>query len=102
MNYNLIKKKIKTLWEKHKSENDNSIVDSEGKVCKPAPSLQVLDNYKTDPIDKILLSSTGKYINEFLTLLENEIKNFYIFFHKIEKNLYVEINSHLYMEDNYK
>jgi hypothetical protein len=55
-----------------------------------------------DPIDKILQSSLGKYVNEFLTMIDTEIKKFYKFFHKIEKDLYVEINSHLYMEENYK
>ncbi len=55
-----------------------------------------------DPIEKILHSSVGKYVNEFLTMIDTEIKKFYKFFHKIEKDLYVEINSHLYMEENYK
>ena len=100
-----MKKKIKTLWEMQKNEKDSPNLKDSVKLFKPGPTVEVspMDTFnKNDPIEKILLSSMGKYINEFLTIIDNEIKKFYSFFHKIEKDLYVEINSHLYMEENYK
>lgn len=105
INYNFIKKKIKTLWEKQKIEKEENILIDDQKINKPENDIKIepaIEKLKIDPVEQILQSSLGKYINEFLNLIDNEIKCFYKFCNKLEKNLYIDINSHLYMEDNYK
>ena len=101
-NYNLIKKKIKILWDNQKKEKDSSVCNELSEKANRLQTIPIIDKMIADPIDKLLLSSLGKYISEFLCMIDQEIKKFYNFFHKIEENLYKEINSHLYIEENYK
>lgn len=51
---------------------------------------------ETDPFEKIIKSSIGKYIKSFLNFLEDEVKKFSSFYINIEKEIYCKMNSHLY------
>ncbi len=55
-----------------------------------------------DPLEKIIKTHLGKYIQIFLGLLEDEIKKFFKFFIFLERGIHVKLNSILYGEIKYK
>jgi hypothetical protein len=55
-----------------------------------------------DPLEKIIKTHLGKYIQIFLGLLEDEIKKFYKFYLFLERAIHVKLNSILYGENKYK
>ena len=53
-------------------------------------------------LDNLLNRNLSKYVKEFLTILDKELKKFFLFFSKLEKETYNEIKGHLYLEFNYR
>ena len=102
INYKILKKKIKQLKIKLHSgqQPSNSLFG----VLNINPMPLVPDN--TDSTEDqnlapLFSSKYGKYLKEFVDLLNEEFHKFYIFFSNTEKQLYQEINTHLYARENY-
>lgn len=55
-----------------------------------------------DDIKAIIEKDTHNVLKEFLSYFEAEIRKIYIFYTNWERELYVMINSHLYLRRSYK
>jgi len=55
-----------------------------------------------DPLEKMIKSKIGKYIQLFLISIESEIKKFYRFYVEIEREIYLKLNLHLHNKHGYQ
>ena len=56
------------------------------------------DTSKKKDVNK---NNIGDCINDFLALLDDEIKKFYRFYTEIERTIYEDINKHLHYENRF-
>jgi hypothetical protein len=61
-----------------------------------------IDKNPLEGLEKIINSHLGKYIKIYLKFLEEEIKKFYRFFLKLEKDCYKQVNSLLINRKSYE
>ena len=106
INYKILKHKIKMIKLKILSKpRDNTL--NLGIKMSYMSSLNVIPitNRRTslllDDLSILFLSKYGQDLKEFVELLNNELNKFYLFYMKIEKELYKRVNSHLYTQTNY-
>ena len=102
INYKALKQKIKKLKVKlpQREAPSNTLFG----VSNINPMPLVPDNPDTTDdqnLAPLFSSKYGKYLKEFVDLLNEQFHKFYIFFSNTEKQLYQEINTHLYARDNY-
>ena len=50
------------------------------------------ENMDKADLDNLLNRNLSKYVKEFLTILDKELKKFFLFFSKLEKETYNEID----------
>ena len=68
----------------------------------PMPLVPDISDSKEDEnLAPLFSSKYGKYLKEFVDLLNEQFHKFYVFFSNTEKQLYQEINTHLYTRENY-
>ena len=61
-----------------------------------------ISSYYEENLDKTVevKSESIKYLKQFLSAVDNEVKKFYLFHSKCERELYVMINSNLHLRNN--
>ena len=103
INYKALKQKIKQIREK--LPNDQQPSNSLFGVSNLNPLPLEPDKFDSTEDQNFALlykSKYGKYLKEFIDLLNEQFHKFYVFFSNTEKQLYQEINTHLYARDNYE
>lgn len=106
IDYNKLKQKIKNMTSQRKSnrlsatEHDYSDIQDDyfNRLTRRKSSYA----FTKSDFDKILESEIGKYIEEFLKLLDLEIKKFFIFFKYLERKLYKEISHKMRKEQSFR
>jgi len=111
VSYKILKKIIKKLLKKRKifsdgaflSENSKeteiNITDSEGH--KMIISSRLSENLEIEDQYENRLAST-EFLSEFFDQLDKEIKKIYLFYQNLERELYIQINTHLHKRIKYK
>ena len=101
INYKALKQKIKYIRSKlPKEEASNIFVNISNLNSMPlVPDKDITEDQYLSPLYNL---PNGNYLKEFIELLNQEFHKFYIFFSNTEKQLYKQINMHLYTKDNYK
>ena len=103
IDYKILKQKIKYLRTKlPKKEElpDNFFEVSEINEIPLIPdNNDTLEDQNLAPLFEL---KYGEYLKEFIDLLNEQFHKFYVFFSNTEKQLYQEINTHLYAKENYK
>ena len=102
IDYKALKQKIKYLKSKlpPKEESNDllNISNLNSMPLEPDNNNIIEDQYLT-PLYNL---DNGNYLKEFIDLLNEQFHKFYIFFSNTEKQLYKQINMHLYSRENYK
>ena len=102
INYKALKQKIKQIKTKLPKEEEPSNTLFGVSNLNPMPLIpDNLDSTEDQNLAPLFESKYGKYLKDFIDLLNKEFHKFYIFFSSTEKQLYQEINTHLYAKDNY-
>jgi len=102
INYKSLKQKIKQIRTKLPKEQQPSNTLFGVSNLNPMPLVPDNKNSSEDQnLAPLFKSKYGKYLKEFVDLLNREFHKFYLFFSNTEKQLYQEINTHLYARDNY-
>ena len=102
IDYKLLKQKIKYLKTKlPRIEVSNILLNISNLNSMPLEpeNNNVLEDQYLSPLYNL---ENGNYLKEFIDLLNEQFHKFYIFFSNTEKQLYKQINMHLYSKDNYK
>ena len=102
IDYKLLKQKIKYLKTKlPRKEVSNILLNISNLNSMP---LEPENNDITEDqyLSPLFNLENGNYLKEFIDLLNEQFHKFYIFFSNTEKQLYKQINMHLYSKDNYK
>ena len=101
IDYKLLKQKIKYLKTKMPGkEVSNILLNISNLNSMPLePDNNITEDQYLSPLFNI---ENGNYLKEFLDLLNEQFHKFYVFFSNTEKQLYKQINMHLYSKDNYK
>ena len=102
IDYKLLKQKIKYLKTKlPRKEVSNILLNISNLNSMP---LEPENNDITEDqyLSPLFILENGNYLKEFIDLLNEQFHKFYIFFSNTEKQLYKQINMHLYSKDNYK
>ncbi len=101
INYKALKQKIKYIRSKLPKEElvSNAFLNISNLNSMPLePDKEIIEDQYLSPLYKL---NYGNYLKEFIDLLNNEFHKFYIFFSNTEKQLYKQINMHLYAKDHY-
>ena len=102
INYKALKQKIKQIKAKLPKEEEPSNTLFGVSNLNPMPLIpDNLDSTEDQNLAPLFESKYGKYLKDFIDLLNKEFHKFYVFFSSTEKQLYQEINTHLYAKDNY-
>ena len=102
INYKALKQKIKQIKAKLPKEEEPSNTLFGVSNLNPMPLIpDNIDSTEDQNLAPLFESKYGKYLKDFIDLLNKEFHKFYIFFSSTEKQLYQEINTHLYAKDNY-
>ena len=102
INYKSLKQKIKQLKTKLPKRDQPSVTLFGVSNINPMPLVpDNPDSTEDQNLAPLFSSKYGKYLKEFVDLLNEEFHKFYVFFSNTEKQLYQEINTHLYSRDNY-
>ena len=101
-NYKALKQKIKQIKTKlPKEENPSNTLFGVSNI-NPIPLVpENADSTEDQNLAPLFSSKYGKYLKEFIDLLNEQFHKFYVFFSNTEKQLYQEINTHLYARENY-
>ena len=98
INYKLLKQKIKEI---RRAIPDKKQTKLEKKILDINPILPDGKNNNFNYFESLYKLEYGNYLKEFVDLMNTEFHKFYIFFSNTEKQLYKEINTHLYTKENY-
>ena len=102
INYKSLKQKIKQIRTKLPREQQPSNTLFGVSNLNPMPLIPDNKNSSEDQnLAPLFKSKYGKYLKEFIDLLNEQFHKFYLFFSNTEKQLYQEINTHIYARDNY-
>ena len=106
INYKFLKHKIKLIKQKILSRpRDGTLNIAKNTSTMPSLNVMPIANRTTslllDDLSILYLRKYGKDLKEFIQLLDNELNKCYLFYMKIEKELYKKVNSHLYTQTNY-
>ena len=102
INYKALKQKIKQIKSKLLKEEVPSNILFGVSNINPMPLVPDNSGSTEDQnLAPLYKSKYGKYLKEFIDLLNEQFHKFYIFFSNTEKQLYQEINTHLYARENY-
>ena len=106
INYKSLKHKIKLIKQKILSRpRDGTLNIAKNTSTMPSLNVMPIANRTTslmlDDLSILYLRKYGKDLKEFVQLLDNELNKCYLFYMKIEKELYKKVNSHLYTQTNY-
>ena len=101
IDYKVLKQKIKYLKTKlPKKEISNDLLNISNLNSMPLePDNNIMEDQYLSPLYNL---KNGNYLKEFIDLLNEQFHKFYIFFSNTEKQLYKQINSHLYSKEHYK
>ena len=102
INYKKLKQKIKQIKAKlPKQEQPSNTLFGVSNI-NPMPLVpdEIYSN-EDQNFATLFSSKYGKHLKEFIDILNEEFHKFYVFFSNTEKQLYQEINTHLYAKDNY-
>ena len=103
INYKALKQKIKQIREKLPKEQQPSNTLFGVSNLNPMPlEPDKNDSNEDQNLAPLFKSKYGKYLKEFVDLLNEQFHKFYVFFSNTEKQLYQEINTHLYARENYE
>lgn len=93
IDYNGLKKSIKNLRNSRKSNGtaDHFLTSGDDSVSE-----------NQNPLDSILKSSIGSYVNKFIFVLEKEINRFYEHYLKIEREIYDDLNQQINSQGTFK
>ena len=106
INYKLLKQKIKSINNKILSESRDGTLNI-GNKTSIIPSLGVMPiaNRATslllDDLSILYLRKYGQDLKEFIELLDDELNKCYLFYLRIEKEIYKKVNMHLYTQTHY-
>ena len=102
INYKALKQKIKQIKKKLPKQEEPSNVLFGVSNINPMPLVpDKPDSTEDQNLSPLFSSKYGKYLKEFVDLLNEQFHKFYVFFSNTEKQLYQEINTHLYARENY-
>ena len=102
INYKALKQKIKQIKRKLPKEEDPSNTLFGVSNINPIPLVpENIDSMEDQNLAPLFCSKYGKYLKEFIDLLNEQFHKFYVFFSNTEKQLYQEINTHLYAKEDY-
>ena len=102
INYKALKQKIKQIKAKLPKEEQPSNTLFGVSNLNPMPLVpDNPDSTEDQNLAPLFSSKYGKYLKEFIDLLNEQFHKFYVFFSNTEKQLYQEINTHLYARENY-
>ena len=103
IDYKLLKQKIKYLKtklpKKEISPDLLNISNLNSMPLEPDNNHNITEDQYLSPLFNL---KNGNYLKEFIDLLNEQFHKFYIFFSNTEKQLYKQINMHLYSKENYK
>ena len=101
IDYKILKQKIKYLKTKlPKKEISNDLLNISNLNSMPLePDNNIMEDQYLSPLYNL---KNGNYLKEFIDLLNEQFHKFYIFFSNTEKQLYKQINSHLYSKEHYR
>ena len=101
IDYKVLKQKIKYLKTKlPRREVPNPLINiSNLSSMALEPGNNITEDQYLSPLYKL---ENGNYLKEFIDLLNEQFHKFYVFFSNTEKQLYKQINMHLYAKENYK
>ena len=101
IDYKALKQKIKYLKTKlPRREDSNILLNISNLNSMPLePDNNITEDLYLSPLFNL---ENGNYLKEFIDLLNEQFHKFYIFFSNTEKQLYKQINMHLYSKENYK
>ena len=105
INYKILKHKIKIIKQKIDSNQRDGTLNI-GNNRSIMPSLNIIPINRTtslllDDLSILYTRPYGPDLKEFINLLNDELNKCYLFYIKIEKELYYKVNSHLYTQTNY-
>ena len=94
----IINEKDKILSENFNNDNENSLDENNVSILTPAlsPLLEL------DQIDRFISKNNFKYLKKFINAVDQELKRIYLFYNKIEREIYESINSQLHKMKNNK
>ena len=102
INYKALKQKIKQIKTKLPKEENQSNTLFGVSNLNPIPLVpENIDSIEDQNLAPLFASKYGKYLKEFIDLLNEQFHKFYVFFSNTEKQLYQETNTHLYARENY-
>ena len=105
INYKILKQKIKSIKKKVLSHPKEEILDLVNQRNMTSLDVIPIVNRTTslllDDITILYLRKYGQDLKEFIELLNDELNKCYLFYIRIEKELYRKVNRHLYTQTNY-
>ena len=102
IDYKAHKQKIKYLKSKlppKEESNDLLNISNLNSMPLEPDNNNIMEDQYLTPLFNL---DNGNYLKEFIDLLNEQFHKFYIFFSNTEKQLYKQINMHLYSRENYK
>lgn len=102
IDYKLLKQKIKYLKTKLPRKEVSKILLNISNLNSMPLEPENNDITEDQYLSPLFNLENGNYLKEFIDLLNEQFHKFYIFFSNTEKQLYKQINMHLYSKDNYK
>jgi SPX domain protein involved in polyphosphate accumulation len=106
INYKAMKQKIKSIKKKIESrQRDNTLNLAEENSLIPSlnviPILKGRASLQLDDLSLLYRRKYGQDLKEFIELLDSELNKCYLFYIKLEKELFKKVNTHLYTQTNY-
>ena len=106
INYKAMKQKIKSIRKKIESkERDNTLNLAEQNSLIPSlnviPIIKGRASLQLDDLSLLYGRKYGQDLKEFIDLLDSELDKCYLFYIKLENELFKKVNTHLYTQTNY-
>ena len=104
INYKTLKHKIKLIKQKIDSNSRDGTFNLGNRSIMPSLNIIPINRTTSLLLDDLSILYTRKYgpdLKEFIDLLDEELNKCYLFYIKIEKEIYYKVNSHLYTQTNY-
>ena len=105
IDYKILKHQIKLIKQKIDSNpRDGTLNIGANRSIMPSINIIPINRTTSLLLDDLTILYTRKYgpdLKEFIELLDEELNKCYLFYVKIEKELYYKVNSHLYTQTNY-
>ena len=105
IDYKILKQKIKSIKQKILSNPKEENLDLTNQRIMTSLNVIPIVNRTTslllDDLSILYLRKYGKDLKEFIELLDNELNKCYLFYMRIEKEIYKKVNGHLYTQTNY-